>query len=97
MSHVLARFKRGENRVKIVPDMEPGYHYIVSANLMEPTRVERFQSQYLLLHADMYVAAGYKRLKLCQACEGDGRQWYTDRQGEADKDVCTVCEGEGGR
>ena len=98
MSHVLARFKRGEDRVKIVPDMEPGYHYVITqpANPTEGTRVERFQSRYLLLHVDLYEAAGYQRLMLCQACQGTGVSWYSDARGEADRDACADCEGEGG-
>ena len=98
MSHILARFKRGDDRIKIVPDFDPGYHVIITdpANPQEPSRVERFQSRYLLLHVDLYESAGYQRLTLCQPCQGSGMVWYTDGRGEAAHDVCEVCHGEGG-
>ena len=96
MTPILARFKRGEDRVKIVPNMDPGYHYIITNPAQGPTRVERFQSGYLALHLEMYQRAGYERLSLCRACKGSGQQWWTDSRGDADRDICTVCQGEGG-
>ena len=101
MNTILARFERDGQSVKILRAIEPGYHYIVTtpADLKESSRVERFQSQYLLLHSDMYLACGYTRLTLCQSCKGEG--WrstgYCDTDGEwAGKDVCQECQGKGG-
>ena len=95
MSTVLARFTRGGDRIKIVADLEPGYHVILTtpADPQDGPRVERFQSRYLLLHLDLYEAAGYRRLILCQTCHGSGRYWHRDRDQE---DVCDECQGEGG-
>lgn len=101
MNTILARFERDGQSVKFLRADEPGYHYIVTtpADLTEGSRVERFQAYYLLLHCDMYMAAGYTRLVLCSGCKGAG--WtdtgYCDKDGEwAGKDVCSECQGKGG-
>ena len=99
MTAILARFARNGERIKIVPDLDPGYHYLITtpADLREPPTVQRFQRRYLDLHLDLYALAGYRRLALCPACQGSGMEWYTDRHDEADQDVCSACQGEGGR
>ena len=90
MSDILARFTRGADRVTIVPDMSPGYHVILTTPAGEGTRVERFQRRYLRLHLDLYEAAGYRRLRLCPACQGTGTQDPDAAEG------CAGCRGEGG-
>ena len=98
MSTVLARFKRNGERVKIVADLEAGSHFIITspADLTVPAHVERFSSRYLLLHVDLYQAAGYERLTLCESCQGSGRGWVTGAHEDASLDVCPRCQGEGG-
>ena len=98
MSTVLARFKRNGERVKIVADLEAGSHFIITspADLTVPAHVERFSSRYLLLHVDLYQAAGYTRLTLCASCQGSGRGWVAGTHDDASLDVCPRCQGEGG-
>ena len=98
MSTVLARFKRNGERVKIVADLEAGSHFIITtpADVTVPAHVERFSSRYLLLHVDLYQAAGYERLTLCESCQGSGRGWVPGAHEDAGRDVCLRCQGEGG-
>ena len=84
---ILARFTRGADRVTIVPDFHPGYHVILTTLAGEGTRVERFQRRYLGLHLDLYEAAGYRRLRLCPACQGTGGET------PAAAESCARCRG----
>lgn len=34
-------------------------------------------------------------LPLCQRCAGLGLEWYDNRHGDAEKDVCSICWGSG--
>lgn len=88
MSRVLARFKRGQDRVKLVPDSDPNYYGIVTIPADGRPSIEHKLKRYYPFVVDLYELHGYRRLVLCGACGGEGILGGLER--------CEACHGEGG-
>ena len=93
---MIARFQRDDTRIRMVRDTLGDGYYIFSDTPTDQ-RVEHFPLHLYPFHCDLYRINGYQRLILCLECGGKGWRWVADRNGEADRDECPTCQGNGGR
>ena len=91
----MTRFQRDDTRVKFLRDpLGEGYYIVTDAPSYQ--RVEHFPLHLYPFHCNLYKLQDYQELILCPECNGKGWFWVPDREGEADREECMICQGCGG-
>ena len=96
MSGLVARYNRGDDSIRVYQafaDNRPGGYIAVRDEGITQT-VEPLNSLVMALY---WMLEGYRPVALCGDCGGHGWKWVPAGNGEADRDICPVCEGQGGR
>lgn len=113
MNHLIARLEKPGETIRVMRaglDHQDGYLAIrdidgwehdwtpVYRGITPRQTVERIPWQGLDLYLMMKnLVDGYRWLRLCEACRGEGWRWVPAQRGEdADRDVCPECQGKGG-
>ena len=98
---MMTRFVRDNIKVRMDRDiMGEGYYIFTEGPGVGENsgqRIEHFPLHLYPFHCSLYEAHGYQRLRLCEACKGQGWRWVPSNHGEdAERDLCPECQGEGG-
>ena len=98
---IIARMTKLDETIKVMRaglDPTEGYMAIRDTATTQTTELvpEHGLGLYLMMK---HVLEGYHWLQLCETCQGAGWRWGIgpDSCGDPVRDVCEVCQGEGGK